>query len=391
MKVVIYGLAITSSWGNGHATTYRSLCKSLARRGHQIHFVEKNLEWFRDNRDLPHPEFCTVHLYADWNESARKLIRVSKDADAIVVGSYFPDAIAAADELRASGFGPLIFYDIDTPITIARLRSGARTEYITAEQIPHYAAYLSFTGGPVLRELEERFCSPYAVPFYCSVDPELPRPTAARKEFRCALSYLGTYAEDRQAKLMGMLNETAGSLPQLRFIVAGAQYPEATPWSSNVERIIHLSPPEHPAFYCSSRFTLNLTRSEMVTAGYSPSVRLFEASACGAAIISDRWKGLEHFLAPGREILLPRDSYEVTQILTTMPDAERTRVGLNARERVLSEHTSMHRAIEFEQIVNRCRGGMVRISKEVDRASRGTGPVVPRRAQRGGVCPLPQQ
>ena len=391
MKVVIYGLAITSSWGNGHATTYRSLCKALARRGHQIHFVEKNLEWFRDNRDLPHPEFCSVHLYADWHESARKLIRLSKDADAIVVGSYFPDAIAAADELRASGSGPLIFYDIDTPVTIAKLRSGQRTEYLTPQQIPHYAAYLSFTGGPVLRELEERFCSPYAVPFYCSVDPELHRPTAVRTEFSCALSYLGTYAEDRQAKLMQMLNETAGTLPDLRFIVAGAQYPEETPWSSNVERIIHLSPPEHPAFYCSSKFTLNLTRNEMVAAGYSPSVRLFEASACGAAIISDRWKGLEHFLAPDREILLPKDSYEVGQILTTMGDAERTRIGLNARERVLSEHTSMHRALEFEQIVNRCRGGMMRISKGVDPARKDTDPVAQRKANRMNVCPLPPQ
>ena len=387
MKVVIYGLAITSSWGNGHATMYRTLCKALARRGHQIHFVEKNLEWFRDNRDLPHPDFCTVHLYADWNESARKLIRLSKDADAIVVGSHFPDAIAAADDLRARGFGPLIFYDIDTPITLAKLRDGERTEYLTAEQVSHYAAYLSFTGGPVLRELEERFCSPYAVPFYCSVDPELHRPTAMRKDFSCALSYLGTYAEDRQAKLMRMLNDTAKALPHVKLIVAGAQYPEETAWSGNVERIIHLSPPEHPAFYCSSRFTLNLTRNEMVAAGYSPSVRLFEASACGAAVISDRWKGLEHFLAPDREILVPKDSYDVVQILMTMPDAERTRIGLNARERVLSEHTSMHRAIEFEQIVNRCCGTAVRVHP----ARKGTNPAVRGKAERTGVFSLPPQ
>lgn len=391
MKVVIYGLAITSSWGNGHATTYRSLCKALARRGHQIHFVEKNVEWFHDNRDLPHPEFCTVHLYVDWNESARKLIRLSKDADAVVVGSYFPDAIAAADELGSSGFGPLIFYDIDTPITLAKLRGGERTEYLTADQIPRYAAYLSFTGGPALRELEERFCSPYAVPFYCSVDPELHRPTALRKEFSCTLSYLGTYAPDRQPKLMRMLNETAGTLPQQRFIVAGAQYPEDTPWSNNVERITHLSPPEHPAFYCSSKFTLNLTRNEMVGAGYSPSVRLFEASACGAVIISDRWKGLEHFLTPDREILLPSDPYEVGQIITTMPDTERTRIGLNARERVLSEHTSTHRAVEFEQIVNRCCGGVARIGKSTPPERKHTNRVLQGKVLRSGVCLLRPQ
>lgn len=387
MKVVIFGLAITSSWGNGHATTYRSLCKALARRGHQIHFVEKNQEWFRDNRDMPHPEFCTTHLYAEWAESARKLIRLSKDADAIVVGSYFPDAIAATEGLIDTGCAPLLFYDIDTPITISKLRKEGRAEYLDGKQIPKFAAYLSFTGGPVLRELEERFGSSLAVPFYCSVDPELYRPTAIDREFQCAMSYLGTYARDRQPKLMKLLNETAGMMAGSRFIVAGAQYPKDTVWQKNVERIIHLSPPAHPSFYCSSKFTLNLTRDEMVAAGYSPSVRLFEASACGAAILSDCWKGLEHFLSPNHEVLLPKDEYEVVQILRTMTDAERTRIGLNARERVLSEHTAAHRAVEFEQIVSRCGGNPAQFKEAGRGVTKEAGPAVQRKAVQASACP----
>jgi len=387
VKIVIYGLAITSSWGNGHATTYRSLCKALARRGHQIHFVEKNLEWYRDNRDMPHPEFCTVHLYEDWAEHERSLIRLSKDADAIVVGSYFPDAIAATGALLQAGYSPMIFYDIDTPITIAKLRIEGRSEYIDAGQIPLFSAYLSFTGGPVLREIEERFGSPYAVPFYCSVDAELYRPKPAEREFECAMSYLGTHARDRQPKLMKFLNETAEMMPESRFIVAGAQYPKETPWAKNVERITHLSPPDHPTFYCSSKFTLNLTRDEMVAAGYSPSVRLFEASACGAAIVSDYWKGLEQFLTPNEEVLLPKDAYEVKQILRTTSEAERTRLGLNARERVLSEHTAAHRALEFEQIVSRCSGGSPDVTKEVQKETKEQDPAVPQRAVRASVCP----
>jgi len=387
MKIVIFGLAITSSWGNGHATTYRSLCKALARRGHQIHFIEKNLEWFRNNRDMPHPEFCTVHLYADWQESARKLIRLCKDADAIVIGSYFPDALASTGALNDAGCGPLIFYDIDTPITVSKLRAIGRSEYIHAAQIPHFAAYLSFTGGPVLRELEERFGSPLAVPFYCSVDPELYRPTPVNHEFQCALSYLGTHARDRQPKLMKLLNETASLMPESRFIVAGAQYPAETPWQANVERIIHLSPPHHPSFYCSSKFTLNLTRDEMVAAGYSPSVRLFEASACGAAILSDYWKGLEHFLTPNSEVLLPSDAYEVAQIIRSMPEAEIVRMGLNARERVLSQHTAAHRAAEFEDIVSRCGGSTRRVSEGVPTSTQEAGPAAQRKAVRESVCP----
>lgn len=352
MKIVIYGLTITSSWGNGHATTYRSLSKALAARGHQITFIEKDVEWYRSNRDLPRPPYAIVRLYSDWETEHAALIREAEDADAIVVGSYFPDAIAATRALLDAGYGPVLFYDIDTPITMAALRYAGETAYLNAALIPHYAAYLSFTGGPTLTELEQRFGSPRAVAFYCSVDPDLYHPTPLRNDFSCALSYLGTYAPDRQPKLMHLLDEAAAHLPTRRFIVAGPQYPEDIAWSHNVERIIHLAPPEHPAFYSSSCFTLNLTRSDMVAAGWSPSVRLFEASACGAAILSDPWPGLADFLTPGSEVLLPQNAVDIVDILRDLPEAERRAMGQRARDRILAEHTSAHRARQFEQIVS---------------------------------------
>ena len=353
MRIAIYGLTITSSWGNGHATTYRSLAKALKRRGHSVQFIEKDVEWYRSNRDMPQPEFCTVQLYSDWDSDADCMVEASAGADVIVLGSYFPDAVALTKELLTRGRGPLLFYDIDTPITMARLREKGRTEYLEAELIPHYAAYLSFTGGPALRVIEQTYGSPWAVPFYCSVDPEMYRPTKCREAFRCDLSYLGTYAKDRQRKLMQLLGGAAALLPQRKFLVAGPQYPEDIWWGSNIGRIIHVSPMEHPAFYSSSRFTLNLTRDDMVAAGYSPSVRLFEASACGAAIVSDEWDGLEEFLIPGEEVLLPRDEYEMVKILTDMSDEQRGQIGRRARERILAEHTSAHRAAEFERVVER--------------------------------------
>lgn len=354
MKIVIYGLTITSSWGNGHATTYRSLCKALARRGHRIDFVEKDVEWYRSNRDLPEPTFCTVHLYENWDADRASLLELATGADVVVVGSYFPDAIAVTRSLLETRPCPILFYDIDTPITLAQLRSRGGTEYLDAAHIPEYAAYLSFTGGPALRELEQSFGSPGAVPFFCSVDPDLYHPTPPRPEFRCDLSYLGTYAADRQPKLSALLDGSAARLPDMRFIVAGPQYPEQISWQTNVRRLIHISPPDHPPFYSSSRFTMNLTRDEMVYAGYSPSVRLFEASACGAAILSDSWPGLDQFLAPGTEILLPENAAEVTAILRGMTEEESARIGSRARERILSEHTAEHRAAEFERIVSAC-------------------------------------
>ena len=352
MKIVVYGLTVTSSWGNGHATTYRSLLKALARRGHRIDFVEKDVEWYRSNRDLPEPDFCSVHLYDEWQPNERALLGLSADADVVVIGSYFPDAIAATKGL--AGRAPVLFYDIDTPITLRALRERGGTEYLDAAMVPEYAAYLSFTGGPALEELRTRFGARRAVPFYCSVDPDLYRPAAPAKAFCCDFSYLGTYAPDRQVKLMEYLDGPAGLLPDQRFLVAGPQYPAEIVWQPGVRRMVHVPPNDHPAFYSSSRFTLNLTRDDMVLAGYSPSVRLFEASACGTAILSDSWLGLGEFLTPGEEVLLPADGYEVAAILRGMPDAERVRMGARARARILTEHTSAHRAEQFEAVVADC-------------------------------------
>ena len=354
MKIAIFGLTITSSWGNGHATTFRSLCKALHQRGHRVDFIEKDVEWYASNRDLPEPAFCTVRLYTDWVVEAASLLRASADADVILIGSYFPDAIDLTRRLVEHPHPLLFFYDIDTPITLAQLRADGGTAYLSAALIPVYDAYLSFTGGPALRELTDRFQARRAIAFYCSVDPSIYQPTACRPEFASALSYLGTYAPDRQPALMHLLDGTARLLPDRPFLLAGPQYPETIDWSPNLHRLVHLAPPAHPAFYSSSTFTLNLTRSEMIAAGWSPSVRLFEASACGAAIISDTWPGLDEFFTPNEQILLPENAAECARLLTGLSQEDRSRIGSGARERILDEHTADHRAQQFEAIVSAC-------------------------------------
>ena len=352
MKIVVFGLTVTSSWGNGHATTFRSLLKALAARGHVIHFVEKDVEWYRSNRDLPEPTFCTVNFYKSWAAESSSLLRLAADADVLVIGSYFPDALPAMEALLAHASAPILFYDIDTPITLSSLQASGRTDYLTPALIPQFAAYLSFTGGPALTVLEQTFHARKAIAFFCSVDPDLYQPTPPQSRFACDLSYLGTYAPDRQPKLMQLLNGPAALLPTASFRVAGPLYPPGTLWHSNVLQIPHVSPPDHPAFYSSSRFTLNLTRADMITAGYSPSVRLFEASACAAPILSDNWPGLETFLTPGKEILIVQSAEQVVEILRDLPEVERRSLGNRARERILAEHTSSQRALQFEQIVS---------------------------------------
>jgi spore maturation protein CgeB len=351
MKLTIFGLSITSSWGNGHATTFRALCEALHRRGHKIAFFEHNLEWYQNNRDLPEPPYCDVKVFANWQEILSTVRAELRDTDVAMVGSYFPDGIAALEEVLSSNVPVKTFYDIDTPVTVRSLTQHGRAEYLLKEHLPELDIYFSFTGGPMLRRLEQELGVPFAVPLYCSVDPEKHRELPANPRFTCDMSYMGTYAPDRQPKIDELLCAPAHELAQQKFIVAGPQYPAEIAWPGNVERIMHLNPRYHAELYSSSRITLNVTRREMVLAGYSPSVRLFEGAACGATIASDNWPGLETFLFPGREILLPVGSDDVVRFLRDYDPSELRRIGRAARERVLASHTSDVRAGEFEHAV----------------------------------------
>ena len=350
MKLTIFGLSITSSWGNGHATTFRALCEALHRRGHKIVFFEHNLEWYQNNRDLPEPAYCDVKVFEKWEAILPAVRAELRNSDVAMVGSYFPDGIAALDEMLSSNVPVKTFYDIDTPVTVRSLIEHGRADYLLKQHLPELDIYFSFTGGPMLDRLTQDLGAPFAVPLYCSVDPEKHRELPDAR-FNCDMSYMGTYAPDRQPKIEELLCEPARQLLQHKFIVAGPQYPAEIVWPANVERIMHLNPRYHAGLYSSSRVTLNVTRREMVLAGYSPSVRLFEAAACGATIASDNWPGLETFFSPGREILLSTGSSDIVRYLNQYDAAELRRIGCGARERVLASHTSDVRAQEFELAV----------------------------------------
>ena len=351
MKLVVLGLTLSSSWGNGHATTYRALLRAFARRSHEVLFLERDVPWYAAHRDLPRPDFCRLAFYGDvaaleaWRDEVAA-------ADAVVVGSYTPDGVAVGRWAQDAACGVTAFYDIDTPVTLAGLAAGD-SAYVSPGIIPRYDLYLSFTGGPALRTLEERYGARAARALYCSVDADAyrPRDTAVWWD----LSYLGTYSPDRQPALERLLIAPARAAPDLRFCVAGPQYPDDIDWPPNVERLEHVAPSDHPDFYAASRFTLNLTRADMVEAGWSPSVRLFEAGACGVPIISDLWDGLETLFIPGREILLADGPQDVLAALRTMPEADRSALGAAGRRRILAAHTAEHRAAEFEALLRQAQ------------------------------------
>jgi spore maturation protein CgeB len=340
--IVILGLSLSSSWGNGHATTYRALLKGLETLGRRVLFLERDMPWYASHRDMPQPPFCRFALYDGLDGLAPHLPAIAH-ADAVIVGSYVPDGVAALDLVLETARGPVAFYDIDTPVTLAALARGEDT-YIAPRQIPQLDAYFSFTGGPTLTRLEREFGARRALPLYCSVDPDLYRPTQDAALYD--LGYLGTYSPDRQPAVERLLIEPARLMPERRFILGGPGFPDDIDWPANIERVSHVPPADHAAFYRSQRFTLNCTRADMVAAGWSPSVRLFEAAACGVPVISDPWPGLGDFFEPGRAILVAQDASDVLDALAA-PRARGEALAAEARAQVLARHTGAARAAEL--------------------------------------------
>lgn len=352
MKFVIIGLSVTSSWGNGHATTYRALLKELKALGHDILFLEKDVPWYSGNRDMPNPEFCRLGLYKTNEELYSDYKQEVSEADVVIVGSYVQQGVEVGNWAIDTATGVTSFYDIDTPVTLAKLER-EDYEYLDPKIISKYDLYLSFSGGPILKHLEEHYGSPMARALYCSVDPDLYYPEV--KETKWQMGYLGTYSTDRQPTVEELLNKPAGEFPDKKFVVAGPQYPEDFPWSKNVERIDHLPPARHREFYNSQCFTLNVTRKDMIKAGYSPSVRLFEAAACGVPIISDYWDGIDSIFEPGKEILIGKRSSEVVEYFRSISEEERKKIGDRARQKILKSHTAKARALELVNYVKEVR------------------------------------
>lgn len=354
MKFVIFGLTISSAWANGHATPWRGLLKGLHRQGHSATFFERDVDYYAAHRDLPAPDFCDVALYADWDTIVPRAKRAVESSDVAIITSYCPDGIAAC-HLVLDTPGPLhVFYDLDTPITLAALdRDGlaiaSGAHYLTPALIPEFDLYLSFSGGPILETLTGRWGARRAAPLYGSADPEVH--TAVKEPpntLRCSLGYLGTYAPDRQPALQRLLIEPARRRPAQRFLVVGSLYPSHLDWPANVMTHPHLDPDDHAAFYTANRLTLSVTRKAMRDWGYTPSGRLFEAGCCGTPVLTDPFPGLAEFFEPGTQILVADHTSEAEAALE-ISDSELRRIGAAARERTLAQHTGARRAYQLVQ------------------------------------------
>lgn len=352
-QTVILGPSITSTWENGHATIYRNLVRELSARSHDILFLERNSPWRAENRDLPEPPYCRTEFHYGIGDLKQRFRQDIQSADCVIVGSSVPDGVAVGEWVTSAAPGITVFHDLDTPRTMAKIRMGD-CDYLSADLISQYDLYFSSSGGRTLDLLEGTYRAPRAKPLHGMFDAQLYYPDV--RPFRWDLGYIGTSGDDREPHLRRIMLDAAARWPGGRFAVAGAKCAYSQFWPVNVERIGDLTRAEHRAFYNSQRFTLDTASYEMVRAGHSPSTRLFEAAACGSAIISDYWEGVEEFFEPGREILIARSANEILEILHDMTNDERMRVAEAALQRVNRQHTAAHRAKELEAYVEEAMG-----------------------------------
>ncbi len=350
MKLVVFGLTMSSSWGNGHATIWRGLARALRQRGHGIVFFEKDAPYYASHRDLAVPPWASLVIYGEWGDIRGRASEELKDADVGMVTSYCPDGVEASGLVLSSDARIKCFYDLDTPVTLKGFKEGKRAGYLPGEGLGGFDIVLSYTGGRALDELKTLLGARRAEPLYGGVDPASHFPSEVAEEYRADLSYLGTFSGDRQEALCELFVRPARTAPEKRFVLGGSLYPEGFPWAENIFFVRHVPPPMHPAFYSSTSWTLNVTRGAMAGLGWCPSGRLFEAAACGSPVLSDWWEGIEGFFEPGSEIIIVRSADDVREALR-MPEAEREIIAGRARERALAEHTSSERAAEFERIM----------------------------------------
>lgn len=343
MRIVVFGLSISSSWGNGHATLLRGLFRALHEDGHQVHFFEKDVPYYASHRDSASFPFVDLQLYTDFTDvipAARKLLN---KADAALVTSYCPDGGLACDLVIGSRAKCKLFYDMDTPVTLLRLEQGESVPYLPSYGLGDFDLVLSYTGGEALTRLKRDLGARRAETLYGWVDPERYLPAPTNPLYASDLSYLGTYSADRQAVLDEFFLQPAARMPDCLFVLGGAMYHNRDRWPQNVRFFDHVAPSNHCAFYSSSPLTLNITRGAMAAMGYCPSGRVFEAAACGTAVLSDWWQGLDDFFDLGSEILVARKADDVLNALRR-DTAEIRRIGERARVRTLDCHTASIRA-----------------------------------------------
>jgi spore maturation protein CgeB len=365
MHIAFFGSSLVSAYWNGAATYYRGIIRALHNLGHQITFYEPDAYDRQKHRDIPDPDWARVVVYsADDEDSVLTALQQARGVDMLVKTS----GVGANDQLLEAAVLSIrephtitVFWDVDAPVTLDRVKADRSDPFL--ELIPLYDLILTYGGGdPVVRgykALGAREC----VPIYNALDPDTHHPAPAEEHFKCDLALLANRLPDREARIEKFFLEAAEKLPEFRFMLGGSGWGDK-PMPANVNYVGHVYTRDHNAFNCSARAVLNVNRDSMASYGFSPPTRIFEAAGAAVCLITDAWEGIETFLTPDREVLVAHDAEDVVRHLLAVDDKRAREIGDAALQRVLSEHTYGHRAVQLERLLMSDSRAKTQSSKE---------------------------
>jgi spore maturation protein CgeB len=351
--IAMFGSSLVSAYWNGAATYYRGIIRNLHARGFQVTFFEPDAYERQRHRDLDDPDWARVVVYEATAAGVAAALETASDADILIKASgvgVFDEWLEAEIPLLGAALGkPTVFWDVDAPATLQRMRENAGDPFLS--QVGRYDLILTYGGGPrVVGEYLERGARA-CVPIYNALDPQTHFPVPPEARFAGDLAFLGNRLPDRETRVAAFFLAPARALPQLRFVLGGSGWDRNVALSANVKYVGHVYTRDHNAFNCSSRAVININRDSMATTGYSPPTRVFEAAGAGACLICDAWRGIEHFLEPDDEVLAVESGADVAAILPRLTPELARQIGHAARRRILAHHTYAHRAAQVHRLL----------------------------------------
>lgn len=346
LDLVIIGRSILSSVDNPSAGLYRGLINELAQHGHRTTFLEHTAPGHVQFRDMLRSPYCEVWTYPDTQHLLEEYTALIQAADVVMMGSGVKDAEDIAVWISEEARGITIYYDTDLHRTTESLRAAKKKgDCLSCRTIVNFNLFLSTTGGPALQQLAKDNGLQFARPLYESVDPFDFYRTDTDKTYE--LGFIGNYKADRSATLKALLFEPAEFTPARNFALAGSGYPDQETWPGNMTYLTHLPETNLVDFYNRQLCTLVVSRTDRQEMGYTPTRRLLSAAACGVPVLTSNWKGLADFLEPQREVYTVHDRQSVLDVLYGTDESQRRKIGSQARQRILEQHTISHRAQEL--------------------------------------------
>ena len=351
MKIFVFGSSLTSSYWNGAATYYRGIYKNLSALGHEVTFAEPDIYGRQQNRDTDQITYAEVVVYETPRQVDSLLARAC-DADLVVKHS----GVGADDELLEAGVlecrsseTRVAFWDVDAPVTLARVEENARDPF--RQLIPEYDFVFTYGGGPPVVERYTCLGARNCHPIYNAVDPETHHPVPPDPTLQSDLVFVGHRLPDRERRVEDFFLRAAAMTPEFSFVLGGEGW-AGKPMPANVRWIGHVGTGAHNRVNCSARMVLNINRDSMAQAGFSPPTRVFEAAGAGACLITDAWTGVETFFTPGSEILIASSAEEIVALLRNTGAEKAAQIGTRMRERALRDHTYGLRAQQVHEILN---------------------------------------